>query len=144
MTTNGTAPPNPAETLSNDNDLSAGAVDFMVLHCLEIADDDGEHDLIVELIDLYLADAIDRLGAIAVAISNKDSESLKRSTHVFKGSSSSLGAVQLAVDCERMQGLADDGAWAKIQTLYRALQDEFVRVRRTLIAEREVRQRCDY
>src|SRR5687767_4508129 len=77
---------------SSDAVTVSDAVDMAALTDLEDAQVEGDPDLVVELIDLYLEDSSDKLAAIREAIAKTDEASLRRATHSLRGSSASLGA----------------------------------------------------
>lgn len=111
------------------------AVDMAVLAAFEELQDDGEPDLIVELIDLYLQEAPLRIEAIQRAVADADGLSLKHAAHSLKGSSGTLGVRPLAALCQELESLADD-AWSSAATvLVQRLEEEFVRAHKALVAE---------
>jgi HPt (histidine-containing phosphotransfer) domain-containing protein len=132
--------PNPALSIhTSATNTAIPPVDIAVLTALEDAQVDGEPDLIVELIDLYLEDAPQRLEAIKAAATNKDGTSLKRSAHGLQGSSASLGVRRLAGICQNLEQLDCHDSPERVASLVKSLQDEFVTVRETLEAVRRRR-----
>ena len=85
---------------------SAQAIDPVVLASLDEAWDEGEADLVVELIDLYLGDAPQWVEAIRTAAAENDATVLKRAAHTLKGSSGSLGIRQVAEVCGMLELIA--------------------------------------
>lgn len=71
-------------------------LDRAALFALEGVQEEGEPDLIVELIDLYLEDAPRWLEQIKLAVVEKDALLFQRAAHTLKGSSSSLGVSHVA------------------------------------------------
>src|SRR6185436_17852187 len=86
--------------LSDNDDY---AVDISALRNLEQAQEEGEPDLIVEVIDLYLEQAPRQLIAMAAQLSQGDAVSLRRTAHSLKGSSATLGAMHTAAVCEAIE-----------------------------------------
>src|SRR5713226_9563640 len=80
----------------NGGRASTQAIDPAVLASLDEAWDEGEADLVVELIDLYLGDAPQWGEAMRTAAAENDATALKRAAHTLKGSSGSLGIRQVA------------------------------------------------
>ncbi len=115
------------------------AVDMVVLTSFEEAQLDGVPNLIVELIDLYLEDAPHRLAAIEEALTRKDQPALKRAAHCLRGSSANLGALQVALICEELGRIECKDWFPGVQALLGCLEEEFVRVRQVLLAERQRR-----
>jgi HPt (histidine-containing phosphotransfer) domain-containing protein len=119
--------------------LGAGAdvaaVDMAVLGAFEELQEDGEPDLIVELIDLYLLEAPQRIEVIQCAVANADGLSLKRAAHSLKGSSGTLGVRSLAAICEELERLTDEAFSLEASVLVSRLADEFVRAQKALVSE---------
>jgi len=111
------------------------AIDPAVLASLDEAWDEGEADLVVELIDLYLGDAPQWVEAMRTAAAAKDATVLKRAAHTLKGSSGSLGIRQVAETCRMLE--LNCGEWAVIiEELLRQLERDFAAARAALAAER--------
>ena len=117
----------------------SGAVDLTVLRSFEDPDAEEADDLVVELIDLYLADAPLQLAATQEALAKLDGPSIKRSVHILKGSSASLGARTLPVLCEELEHLDCSNSFAQAETLLRQVENEFSRVCEEFVAERKRR-----
>ena len=96
----------------------------------------GAHDLVVELIDLYLADGAERVTQIKQAAVTADRILLKRAVHTFKGSSGSLGFSQVVELCEQLERVQapDD-----LETIVERLELKFVSVCATLRKFRQSR-----
>ena len=114
-------------------------VDIAVLNSLAEAQADGASDLVVELIDLYLADTSRRVDAMRDALTTSDGPLLARAAHALKGSSSTLGAAQVAESCGEMERLAGDLAFRKICEVLKRLECELTLVRNTFLTERQRR-----
>lgn len=63
----------------------------------------GEHDLVRELIDLFLEDAPARLQSMQAAIGGADFATLELQAHTLKSSSANLGAEELSRLCARLE-----------------------------------------
>ena len=120
-------------------DTVSDAVDMAVLTSFEEAQGEGEPDLVVELIDLYLEDTPHRVAAMREAMAKTDGQSLERAAHCLKGSSASLGAGQVAVLCEELEQIARDFSLQAVEVVVTRLEHEFERVRQTFLAERQRR-----
>lgn len=84
------------------------------------------------LIDTYLADSHARLNALGENIISFNAEAVRRTAHSFKGSSSNIGALQLAAYCSALEALAlagDSQSWPAQLLLIEA---EFAEVSRLL------------
>jgi HPt (histidine-containing phosphotransfer) domain-containing protein len=115
------------------------AVDLAVLADFEKIQLDGEPDLIVELIDLYLEDAPRRVGVMRESLAKKNWLSVKREAHSLRGSSGNLGALQMALICEEMEVIESGDPSPRIEVLISCLEQELERVLHTFLAERQRR-----
>lgn len=120
-------------------EVLSDAVDLDVLHTLDDARNAGESDLVVELIDLYVADASRKIADIQKALDEAEGPSLKRAAHNLEGSSATLGAKQMAVLCRELQGLDSTRPTESSRTLMSRLEDEYCKVLMVFAAERERR-----
>ncbi len=116
----------------------AQAIDPAVIASLDDAWEEGEADLVVELIDLYLADAPQWLEAMRAAAAGDDLTALKRAAHTLKGSSGSLGIHQVAETC-RMLELSCSESSLRVEDLLLQLSRDLVTARAALAAERQRR-----
>lgn len=138
FTNNSTGNDAPPETRSA-NPTTSGDVDISVLTAFEDVQREGEPDLIVELIDLYLADVPQRLSAIKDSILKTDRVSLKLAAHNLKGGSANLGVTAIASLCEELEHADLDESFQQADILFNRLEQTFARVRPIFLAERESR-----
>jgi len=122
-----------------DAAISIEAIDQTVLAALAEAQEVGEPDLIVELIDLYLEDAPQWVEAIRAAVAQADAASIKRAAHTLKGSSGSVGVCQVAEICKLFEQTDFSIPAASSETLMQLLDREFERARAALLTERDRR-----
>ncbi len=122
------------------DDLKTEVVDQTVFASLEDAQEDGEPDLIIELIDLYLGDTPQWVKAIRVGVAQADAAAIKRAAHTLKGSSSTVGVCQVAEICKLLEQLNGQDIAGKGDTLVYLLEREFERARTALLNERD--RRC--
>lgn len=127
------APPAPIPT--REAAVGTDPVDLAVLAAFDELQEDGEPDLIVELIDLYLQGAPELIKAIQDAVANADGLSLKRAAHSLKGSSGTLGVRPLAAVCEELERCADHALFSEAKGLVSKLEEEFVRAHEVLVSE---------
>lgn len=118
--------------------VEAEAVDLEVLAGFDEAQEEGETDFVVELIDLYLLEAPRLFNVIREGLANDDWPSAKRAAHSLRGSSSNLGILPLAAIADNLEHCEATKQVSAGQLLH-DLEDEFVRVERMLIAERQKR-----
>ena len=119
--------------------MFSNAVDLTVLRSYENIQLDGEPDLIVELIDLYLEDARCRLAVMKESLAKMNWLSLKREAHSLRGSSGNLGALQTALICDEIEGMKFADLSSSIEVLLGCLEQELERVNHVFLAERERR-----
>jgi two-component system sensor histidine kinase/response regulator len=81
----------------------APAVDEKALDALRELQQEGEPDLLGELIDLFFEDAPNTLKALQVAVAGGDLANASRHAHTLRGCSANLGAKQLASHCETLE-----------------------------------------
>lgn len=128
-----------SSTSTCDDANSFVAVDISLLTSFEDEHVDGEPDLVVELIDIYLEDAPQKLKAMREAMTLRDAISLRGLAHSLRGSSSSLGACQLAVLCEGLEANADELKSRGGSEFLDRVEQEFDRVRLAFTDERKRR-----
>jgi HPt (histidine-containing phosphotransfer) domain-containing protein len=115
------------------------AVDMELLNAFAELQADDEADLIVELIDLYLTDAPQRILAIREAALANEWLLLKRAAHNLKGSSANLGIRQVAETCRKLEGTDYVLSTESVEKLLQQLDDEFARASEALLSERQRR-----
>jgi len=91
---------------------------------------------VVELIDLFLEDAPERLLAMQTSLARQDSDALKVAAHSLKGSARNLGARPLASICAELEHIAANNEWASAEPLLQAIGKEFDKLRALLAAEK--------
>jgi HPt (histidine-containing phosphotransfer) domain-containing protein len=127
--------PAPAEAPVAPSD----AVDMAMLTSFEEVRIEGEPDLVIELIDLYLEDASAKIDALREALATSDETTLKRSAHSLRGSSSSLGAHRMAALCEEVELTDRNSLLRKAGELLTSFEQAFEGVRVIFAAERQRR-----
>lgn len=84
------------------------------------------------LIETYLADAAVRVQALREALSQQDADTVRKTAHSFKGSSSNIGAGPLAQLCMRVENSAHAGQLAGLDSALDEIEQEFVAVKQAL------------
>jgi len=116
-------------------------LDTDTLRSLRDLQEDGDDDLLSELIDLFLADAPARIAAIRDAIAREDWPDLATAAHSLKGSCGSLGAVHLADLCARLERYGRTGVDPRsIELIYAELEGQYALARDALLRERGAAQ----
>ena len=129
--------PHIATELQSDCTASL-TVDLSVLTSFDDAQLDGEPDLIVELIDLYLEEASKLLAVMREGVAKKDELPTKQAAHSLRGSSGNLGILQMALMCREVEHMVSDDIFP-IEVLVNKMEQELVQVRRILLEERQRR-----
>src|SRR5258708_15548373 len=119
--------------------ITGDAVDMELLNAFEELQSDDGSDLIVELIDLYLKDAPQRMLAIREAALANDWVLLKRAVHNLKGSSANLGVRQVAQTCKELEGIECEHSPEVVGELLQQMDNEFARASEALLSERQRR-----
>ena len=65
--------------------------------------DDGDPELLVDLIQMYLEDGPRKLNEIVEGLATQDYDRVERAAHSLKGSAGNLGAILVQEDCEQLQ-----------------------------------------
>jgi len=119
--------------------ITNDAVDLDVLNAFQQLQPDDGSDLIVELIDLYLQDASQRITEITEASSKGEWVTVNRAAHNLRGSSSNLGVRHTAEICGELERADGRLARSAVAGLIERLKTELVRASELLISERQRR-----
>jgi HPt (histidine-containing phosphotransfer) domain-containing protein len=119
--------------------LGQNDVDMSVLTGFDEAQCEGEPDLIVELIDLYLDEFPLQLSAMKDCVEKADEIALKRTAHTLKGSSANLGVNGVAELCEELESTDLSASFQPANILIDRMEQTFARVRPLFLAERQGR-----
>jgi two-component system sensor histidine kinase/response regulator len=124
--------------------ITSDAVDMELLNAFEELQPDDGSDLIVELIDLYLIDAAERIAKIREASIATEWVLLKRVAHNLKGSSGNLGVRKVAEICQKLEWMDRHDSPEAIADLVRLLEYESARANASLAAVRQRRLACEF
>jgi HPt (histidine-containing phosphotransfer) domain-containing protein len=97
---------------------------------------DGDTDMVIEVIDLFLEDAPHQIEAIFAGVENRDPASVARAAHSLKGSSANVGARGLWGVCANLEVRGRNGSVAGVEGVCASLRREFDAVRAALADER--------
>jgi CheY-like chemotaxis protein len=127
-----------SQTASGDGfireDLEEDPLDRSVLTGLRELQEEGEPDILNELIELFLNDVPPHLKTLQEAVEGKDASSIERIAHTLKGSCGNMGATRMAELCEELQEVGGSGDLARAPKLLERLEAEFDCVRPALKA----------
>jgi signal transduction histidine kinase/CheY-like chemotaxis protein/HPt (histidine-containing phosphotransfer) domain-containing protein len=110
-------------------DSTGGSVDLVELSALN--DDDDEQTTI--LVELYLATSVTQLQQMTESVAARNLLQVRRLCHTLKGSSITLGAHRLAACCHALEAEPTEDAGADPAQQLRDIEEEFDRVRQTLL-----------
>jgi HPt (histidine-containing phosphotransfer) domain-containing protein len=95
---------------------------------------DGDAELLMELVELFLGDCSKRLSAIREAIAARDGKTLERAAHEIKGSISNFAAKAAFEAALKLEQIGRGGNMGCAQDAYRALEKEIERLKPALAA----------
>ena len=121
------------------SEITGGVLDMDVLNAFEDLQSGDGSDLIVELIDLYLVDAAQRVSQIREASAKTEWVLLKRAAHNLKGSSSNLGIRKVAELCQKLEWMDRHDSPETVADLVRLLEHESAQASAALTAVRQRR-----
>jgi len=114
------------------------AIDFAVLDSFRDLQQEGEPDLVIELMSLYLKDTRARLTELRTEFERHDEQELLRVAHSIKGGSANLGVYGMAELCGQFEETLQSGASIETEPLLRRLEEEFARVVEAFAVELEM------
>lgn len=87
--------------------------------------DEGDPELLIDLIQMFLADGPTKLDAIMRGIQAQDWEQVERAAHALKGSSGNLGAIHVQDDCDLIQNACRQEQAQDVRRCAQALEQHF-------------------
>ncbi len=113
----------------------SGIIDWARLDGLRELQEDGDDDILTELVDLFIADVPVRLTALSAAIEREDPNAVSTEAHALKGSCANLGAVQMADTCAMVETRASAGDLSDAADAFNRLTAQFDQARAALSTE---------
>ena len=104
-------------------------IDPAVIASLRQLNQEGEPDVVQEVLTLFLQDAPGRITAIADAIDRGDPAALQRAAHAFKGAAGNIGATALQNQCNQLEVLGKAGTLDGAASWLLAVREEFAGVK---------------
>ncbi len=92
----------------------------------------GDQDLLVQLVDLFLARQADMMSQIRQALSLGDAATVERSAHTLKGTAGNLCAPEVALAAGRLEAVGRLGTLHDAPAVYAHLEMEMLRLRHVL------------
>ncbi len=102
--------------------------------------EDGEPDLLVEVIDLFLLNAPTKVEALRQGILAQDSTEIKHAAHALRGDAAHFGAAALVSACALLEARAKAGPLLDAQSLFEDLETKFKSVKTALLYEKSRRE----
>ena len=116
-------------------DSEARPLDRSVLAGLHELQEEGEPDILSELIELFLADIPPKLVVLREAAEADDAHSVERLAHSIKGSCGNMGAVEMEALCKELEEMGRSEDLAAAPARISLLEGAFGRVRAELVEE---------
>lgn len=107
-------------------------LDMAVVEELVSLSDDGDPELLLDLIELFLADGPTKVAMVEQGLAAGDFEQMERAAHTLKGSSGNLGARLLQDTCEKLQQSTRSRDLAATKALVPLLPAQLAEVNRAL------------
>lgn len=107
-------------------------LDPAIIESLRSFQSEGEPDLLVELVGIFLEDAPERIGSLRKALAVGDGREIARLAHSLKGICANQGAQRMAAICAEIEKRAASGALENLFETIFLLEQEFARVQRAL------------
>ncbi len=92
----------------------------------------GDDDFMIELIDLYLADAPAQLEALSQAVAREDASAVSAAAHKLKGSCGNVGAEGLVTLCQQIEATGRASRLHELPELMEQATREFAEVNQAL------------
>jgi HPt (histidine-containing phosphotransfer) domain-containing protein len=94
--------------------------------------EEGEPDIVIELIEMFLDDLPESLAKLRAAVASGEAKAIERAAHSLKGSGANLGVVRIAAICAEMEAKARSGSPEEAGSMLSQLEAECERVRQAL------------
>jgi HPt (histidine-containing phosphotransfer) domain-containing protein len=100
-------------------------LDMQMVDELLSLSDDGDPELLLDLITMFLDDGPSKVQAVTEGLTGRDFEKMERAVHSLKGCSGNLGAHLLQNVCEQMQLAAREHRLEELARLAPALHQQY-------------------
>jgi CheY-like chemotaxis protein len=111
-------------------------LDVQVLTRLRAMQDDGEPDIVTELINMFVDIMPEQLELLQEAVDRRDQDSVARIAHYIHGSCRNLGAKHLSRLCSYLERPERMGTPRDQSDIFQELREEYLRVKRALESQR--------
>ena len=124
--------PAPAPDTDEDRSDSRDPIDHSLLERLRDLQEEGEPDILAELVEMFLSDVSARLKTLRGAVEGGDGRSVERTAHTLKGSAKNMGAVRMSEICAELEEAGRSGELARVPQQLDQLEAELCRVSKEL------------
>ena len=125
-----------SEAAASSDELRNDVIDLTQLASLRSLQQPGKTDLVTDLIDVFVSVTVAQMKVLHKAVASNDLTGIQRVAHSLMGSSTKIGAIQMAALYGQLEGKEDDTLDG--EALLKQLDQEFVLVREALNAQRVV------
>jgi CheY-like chemotaxis protein/HPt (histidine-containing phosphotransfer) domain-containing protein len=116
------------------------SVDVSVLEKLNVLQEEGEPDIVVELIRSFMDQTPSRLSNLHTAFATGDFEAVCDEAHTIKSSARTMGGLYLGELCQELEDLRSSPAPEKVKDLADKIQSEYLKMAEELDAITHLRQ----
>ena len=109
-------------------------LDHAVIEGLRDLQEDGDPDLLAELVEVFEADVPPRVAALRGALERGDAGTIERTAHTLKGGSANLGAAKMAGTARLLEEAGRAGDLSTAPALLERLDADFEEARAALSA----------
>jgi HPt (histidine-containing phosphotransfer) domain-containing protein len=116
---------------------SCETIDKSVLASLRELQDEGEPDIVIELADLFFANAPAKIETIKDGLAKGDAKAVHIAAHSLKSSSSYLGATRLSALAKELEDMGRQGKLDGGSEIAAQVEEEYGKVKACLDLEME-------
>jgi HPt (histidine-containing phosphotransfer) domain-containing protein len=101
----------------NEPNLDPNVLDLNVIEGLRELGGEDDPGLLLELVEMFLEDAPDRIREMEESMASGDLETMRRSAHTLKSSAANMGSINLSEICSKMEDAArqeETGSYAEM------------------------------
>lgn len=121
-----------AQEQADQTSARMAVIDRKTIDRLYELQQEGEPDIVAEMIGIYLGDTPVLLTSARDALAGNDAKTLRRAAHSLKSTSAHLGAVRLSALCKELEETARLGDLQTAPAAVAEINAEYQRVRRAL------------
>ncbi len=92
-----------------------------------------DKELLLELLDIYQEDFVNKRQALADAVAAKDTAKVKEVAHSMKGASGNISAKRMYNTCLELEQMAKDGNFSGMENLVKTIDGQFEEVKANAI-----------